>query len=421
MSLVTRCTSCGTLFKVVADQLKISDGWVRCGQCSCVFDAQSNLVEALKPATQNMPLTPSITLPAPVPSPTAHSASDSDSIRESVLDAKDTEALLAAFASVGVVITPPDRPASSRPGLAPQADDDSFSFSEFAPVLQAPASSRSQPAALDRSKSKASEAEPEPEPEPSYLEAPSFLPGDLRNRNELHSDAGPSSSSWTASEYPVRAAPADGDIFDSQPPALLTLPGEGQTSIEANTQQAMPEFVQQAQRAARWRSPWVRFGLGMLALLLLAGLAIQLALHDKDRIAAQWPDTRPWLTKLCEHAGCRVQAFKRIEAITVDASSFNRINNNNPQLETITHSYRLGVTLKNIDAVPVALPHVELSLQDAQDQPILRRVLSPADLGSALETLAPSQDMAGNLTLQISTTDLANRRIQGYRVLAFYP
>jgi hypothetical protein len=64
---------------------------------------------------------------------------------------------------------------------------------------------------------------------------------------------------------------------------------------------------------------------------------------------------------------------------------------------------------------------VELSLQDAQDQPILRRVLSPADLGSSLQTLAPAQDMAGSLTLQIDTAQLAGSKIQGYRVLAFYP
>lgn len=39
-SLVTRCPACGTLFKVVPDQLRISEGWVRCGQCDEVFDAQ---------------------------------------------------------------------------------------------------------------------------------------------------------------------------------------------------------------------------------------------------------------------------------------------------------------------------------------------------------------------------------------------
>jgi predicted Zn finger-like uncharacterized protein len=34
MSLITRCPACGTMFKVVPDQLRISEGWVRCGQCS---------------------------------------------------------------------------------------------------------------------------------------------------------------------------------------------------------------------------------------------------------------------------------------------------------------------------------------------------------------------------------------------------
>lgn len=43
MSLITRCTACGTLFKVVPDQLKMGDGWVRCGHCAEVFDASAHL------------------------------------------------------------------------------------------------------------------------------------------------------------------------------------------------------------------------------------------------------------------------------------------------------------------------------------------------------------------------------------------
>lgn len=42
-SLVTRCPACSTLFKVVPDQLRISEGWVRCGQCDEVFDAQAQM------------------------------------------------------------------------------------------------------------------------------------------------------------------------------------------------------------------------------------------------------------------------------------------------------------------------------------------------------------------------------------------
>jgi predicted Zn finger-like uncharacterized protein len=45
MSLITSCPACGTMFRVVPDQLKISEGWVRCGHCAEVFDATSHLVD----------------------------------------------------------------------------------------------------------------------------------------------------------------------------------------------------------------------------------------------------------------------------------------------------------------------------------------------------------------------------------------
>ena len=45
MSLATRCTHCGTIFKVVQDQLKVSEGWVRCGRCNEVFHAIPTLFD----------------------------------------------------------------------------------------------------------------------------------------------------------------------------------------------------------------------------------------------------------------------------------------------------------------------------------------------------------------------------------------
>ena len=37
--MATRCTACGTVFRVVPDQLRVSEGWVRCGRCHEVFNA----------------------------------------------------------------------------------------------------------------------------------------------------------------------------------------------------------------------------------------------------------------------------------------------------------------------------------------------------------------------------------------------
>jgi len=45
VSLATRCTACGTVFRVVQDQLRVSGGWVRCGRCSEVFNAVESLVD----------------------------------------------------------------------------------------------------------------------------------------------------------------------------------------------------------------------------------------------------------------------------------------------------------------------------------------------------------------------------------------
>lgn len=45
MSSATSCTSCGTVFRVVQDQLKVSEGWVRCGRCRVVFNALEGLFE----------------------------------------------------------------------------------------------------------------------------------------------------------------------------------------------------------------------------------------------------------------------------------------------------------------------------------------------------------------------------------------
>jgi predicted Zn finger-like uncharacterized protein len=45
MSLATRCPACHTTFRVVQDQLKASEGWVRCGRCDEAFNAIEGLFD----------------------------------------------------------------------------------------------------------------------------------------------------------------------------------------------------------------------------------------------------------------------------------------------------------------------------------------------------------------------------------------
>ncbi len=53
MSLATRCINCGTVFRVVQDQLKVSEGWVRCGRCNEVFNAIEGLFDLERDAPPN--------------------------------------------------------------------------------------------------------------------------------------------------------------------------------------------------------------------------------------------------------------------------------------------------------------------------------------------------------------------------------
>jgi predicted Zn finger-like uncharacterized protein len=392
MSFVTRCTSCGTLFKVVADQLKISEGWVRCGQCATVFDAQANLLA--EPVANSAPVLASRSAPKPVasigaaslPLPVPIAAAPAPVAIQALLAAKVAEAKPHEAISFDEIADFKRSRSINLPGQDTESPTISYSASL--------------PASVDS-------LIPSSAAEDSQL----FKAGGMRDLPSRFDDDDRITTNWGASQLPASSL----NHVDDEAP-ISTLSGQLPAPLASP-----PSFVTQAQRAQRWRSPWMRLALCLVGLMLLAALAVQVSLQDKDRIAAQWPQTKPWLDQLCQQAGCQVQPLKRIEAITVDASSFNRINKNNPQLEAITQSYRLAVTLKNTSTLPVALPHVELSLQDAQDQPLLRRVLSPADLGSSLQALAPAQDMAGSLTLQIDTPQLAGNRISGYRVLAFYP
>jgi predicted Zn finger-like uncharacterized protein len=66
MSLITRCPACQTTFRVVPDQLRISEGWVRCGQCQEIFDANAALIDETPTTASESSLTSATHAPAAV-------------------------------------------------------------------------------------------------------------------------------------------------------------------------------------------------------------------------------------------------------------------------------------------------------------------------------------------------------------------
>jgi Protein of unknown function (DUF3426) len=158
--------------------------------------------------------------------------------------------------------------------------------------------------------------------------------------------------------------------------------------------------------------------LALLGLLLLTLLALQFAVQQRDRLAVLEPRLKPTLQMICDVLACHVGPVRQIEAIVIDSSSFNKVNDS---------VYSLSFAIKNTAATTVAMPSLEVTLTDTQDQAVIRRVLTPVQFGMASGLLAASAEFSGSLTLQLTPLETprdagnVSRRIAGYRLLAFYP
>ena len=325
MSLITRCPACGTMFKVVPDQLKVSQGWVRCGQCADVFDASLHLQ----------------TERAPHPD----------------LGVSPVESVAVPVASDVAVVT------DSRPPGAYSSTPETADF--------------------------------------SYVEEVSAALKTADRVDNTAPIADPTS--------PILQA-VENSIYSS---------GDGPDETPAEV-----SFVRDARRQAFWRRPLVRTVLGLLALLLMVLLALQWVVQHRDRLAVFEPRLKPALEMLCQVLACNVGPVRQIEAIVIDNSSFNKLGNS---------VYRLTFSIKNTAAFAVAMPSLEVTLTDTQDQAVLRSVLSPAQFGMASGLLDASSEFSGALALQLMPLESAReaasatseastaRRVAGYRLLAFYP
>jgi predicted Zn finger-like uncharacterized protein len=357
MSLITRCPACGTMFKVVADQLKISQGWVRCGQCAEVFDAAAQLQPR-----------------APRASSVADSGADAQPAPwEGQLDA-DSSA----------------QPASLVPAPAPETPD---------------------PAALPTDEVALATAAAEA----AALTLPVSLPEvQVSLPPDMAADVFASAMSPEPYGFPIPARSA------SQPDSAF-----GQSPAPEPEDMQDVSFVRDARRQAFWRRPVMRVLLGLAALVLLAGLLLQLALFQRHALAERQPWLSPALHTLCQYLHCEIRPPQQIEAVVIDSSSFNKIG---------ADSYRLKVVIKNTGPIPLAMPALELTLTDTQEQALLRRVLAPGEFGATAATLAAGAEFSGVVAIRISNPvpaasaspasaarPFAPLRIAGYRVLAFYP
>lgn len=379
MSLATRCGKCGTIFRVVQDQLKVSGGWVRCGRCQEIFNALEGLFDLEREPPPERPrsaLTATqIAAQEMAEFVASHGPATPSADVEQFPSTHEDDALESRFLH------------RLDDAADPDDGDPDFEDARFPSELPLDAAEES-PAAADAAAGSDTAEATEPEP-----------------------PAAPKKKGWRERRAEQRAAALSSMLTSQQgdepalpsPPPVLP-PGA-------------PGFLRQAEAEARWRRPRVRASLVVAGLLLLGMLAVQAAVQFRDAIAVRWSEARPALATLCQILSCQIEPLRQLGALTVEASGLSPVDGSD--------AYRLSLTLLNRGTLPLALPSVDLRITDAAGSLIARRALAPADFRTLPGGASPAATIAAHSEQQWQLLFLAGRgsttRVSGYTIELFYP
>lgn len=209
----------------------------------------------------------------------------------------------------------------------------------------------------------------------------------------------------SAEETPaVESSPADAAMPESAPPEP--------SAVEAGAVDILLEDIEAtevpppAPRGGTYA--WAAAGLLALALLLAQAVYV-----FRAELALSQPDWRPQLEEFCGQIGCDIPLPRKTDLVSIEASDLHP----DPQQKNLL---ALAATLKNRAPFVQEYPHLEVTLTDTRDQPMVRRVFAPAEYlaegANVRAGFAANGDLAVNLWL-----DTGNVGASGYRLYLFYP
>lgn len=184
---------------------------------------------------------------------------------------------------------------------------------------------------------------------------------------------------------------------DKPPPQDEDTDEDGGT--DAEDEAAPPSALNQALWAA---------AATLLSLTLLA----QGVLVFRNEIALSSPPTRPALEALCSSLGCELPLPREAAEIAIESSDIQP----DASREAL---FTLHATLRNRAEFQQAWPHLEVTLTDARDKALVRRVLEPAQwlpADAPRDAFPARREIAARVAFEAPGVAAA-----GYRVYAFYP
>ena len=345
MALATKCPQCSALFRVVADQLKLRGGLVRCGQCRAVFDAIGSLTYVDDAALAQTRTITALTKPLPPPA-----ASSRASRTEPTAPSRRGPRTRPAHVNTG-----PSKQAlgpATTLRIAPTAPATlaNMSLRRSAPLSAVTSDHKERVGDDEKRHSRSRRERAIQEEAEAVLGVPTLIAPGGRERVDASSIG-------------------DGiEVIE-----LAALPGETEArpsslSTRAPATDEEPEFIRAGHSRVR-RGFSIIFGGG--SMLLAALIAVQLAIIFRAELLARVPQARETLVQLCAVFGCAVGWPTQVDQLAVIGS----------ELQTIpgTDVLELTAVVRNRAAFRQALPAVEVTLTDSLNRPIARKVFTPAD------------------------------------------
>ena len=201
------------------------------------------------------------------------------------------------------------------------------------------------------------------------------------------------------------SAPAAATTATTSPATTTPLPNRPEPIQTPPARLAPSPSPPHASPAPRTRGgPSGRLLLGAL----LALLALQIGLQARHSLADAAPQATSWLQSLCPAGRC---GLRQINAVAIEDSSFTTTG---PNL------FHLSAMVANRSDLSLDAPVLALTLTDAADQVLARKVYSPKDWGAATATLAGASRAPAALWIKWEDAS-STQRVVGYRLQAFYP
>ena len=150
----------------------------------------------------------------------------------------------------------------------------------------------------------------------------------------------------------------------------------------------------------------------LLSLFLICLAALQTVYFLRTKIAAEYPQFKPYLVQACTYLQCKIDLPRNVDLFTIDDSDMQESEDH----EKVVDFSSLLINKANYTQT---YPNIELTLTDTNDLPVVRRLIKPNEYLNANTNMSAGIASKEEVRVKLAI-NVADLSVAGYRVLLAY-